>query len=1422
MLSSNIYTVSGSVLANDGIYIHRNADDELIGLCRAGEFAYILTPRQSGKSSLMDRTVQQLDQENICGIVIDLQGHGVLAEPGQWYYGLLAKIEEQVDLKTDIKKWWREHESLPVAQRLILFFKEVLLTEAEPERRVVIFVDEIDNTLNLNFTDDFFAAIRYMYSARPREVEFRRLSFVLIGVATPSDLIRDPKRTPFNIGQRVELTDFTFEEALPLADGLGMPAEAARRVLRQALEWTGGQPCLTQRLCKAMADRGHDDWEDKDVDGVVAETFFGARSREDDHLLFVRDMLTKRAGKLREGVLTTYRDVLRGKHVTDDERSLIKSHLKLSGVVRREDGALRVRNPIYRNVFDEVFLKGHIQINWTRLAARAGATLVIVGVLVAAILAPYAWAKKREAEAAQRQLEIANAEIRESLKREQNARTLAEQRRAEAEAARSDLEVANQKISDSLKNEQTAKADAVTQRVLAERRRAEAEEQRQEAQRQRSLAEDQRLKAEKQKKVAEAQRQMAMARQAELQASRAMAEGNFPAAQALYAKALSLDDTLETKGRYLEAKTKSFLAPAWKSPVKYPGGKFALNSDGKKMATLAENNEIAISNISTGEVITKLKGHGDKVMALSFKPDGQHLISWSADGTIRIWDILTGREIHKFQYREAQSDSEESDSEDTDCCSTNARRLAQSRDGKRLAMSDDGVITVRDAETGRVIDTLLIPWPGLTSLNFSSEGDLAAGFLIGGAIVWKANDYKNIRLIEHGPPVTHVEFSAGGKLVSFGGTKIKIWDLSTSDVSKPVHIVSMGEVEDIACSREEEKLVAGMKDGTIKLIDVHDGKNILEFNSYLQKLDSVNYANGGVIMALGEEESILRWEMRKTSPTLLLQGQRDPVHDISFSRDTRMAATIHGDGQLRVWEISSTRIIRQLDLRSRLMRPVYGDNDLLYVPAVKVLFTPDDKSILVAGLGFQALVIDIATGTISDLSPRIPTTDGSTTFITDAAYSLNGQWMALSSSGDDEIFIRNLISPDKTIRALSGHERPVTGLSFSPDGKYLSSSSIDQTVRIWELSTGKNVRTFTNPWKFPFASVAYSHDGQLLASSSLDQKIRVWDVRTGEEVLNYETFDELPVSVNFSPDGAFLAWGSGTQSVVRVLNVSSWEELPPLRKDDGIVPKVLFSPDNNWLASAGESAAVRLWNMDVIRSVYSETGTSVLKEAEDETGLFVRGTDANQFSQLDLYTTLGRATESAFQIRPLEERNATKSASCKPLPIVATFNPFPLTFQQPAEFCKNYPALDLRLAGEGEYAPNRVVWERGIPARTGDVIYALVYIDNGVANNKPPEQAVARKVKVRTFIDSNVGAEHTVSVSFGGEYTNQVSKSLKVKTGPSDYLQVVPYSGALYDVKGRLIKQNLQIGNNTYFLEDLAPGFETDKFIRFAIKVKTK
>ena len=408
MSKQDIYSIGGTVQAANGLYISRKADNELLQLTRAGDFAYILTTRQLGKSSLMIHTAEQLHRDGIRNVIIDLGQIGVGVTSEQWYLGLLTEIERHVGLKTSSEKWFEDHSHLGMIQRMTTYLEEVLLRETTD--RVVIFVDEIDTTLALNFTDDFFAAIRYFYNARAHVTEFRRCSFVLIGTAAPGDLIRDPVRTPFNIGKQVELTDFTFEEALPLAAGLGIDDEQARQVLRWILNWTNGHPYLTQRICKEVAEEHRPRWSQVEIDDFVSNMFLRSGSAPDKNLAFVRDMLTKRASNI-TSVLTTYQRIRAGREsVYDEIQSIPKNHLKLSGIVRREKlgekAVLQLRNPIYREVFNERWTKDHLPLSWLRRARKAGLITVMTLIIVSLVLmGPLTWSlneKRKEAELVQK------------------------------------------------------------------------------------------------------------------------------------------------------------------------------------------------------------------------------------------------------------------------------------------------------------------------------------------------------------------------------------------------------------------------------------------------------------------------------------------------------------------------------------------------------------------------------------------------------------------------------------------------------------------------------------------------------------------------------------------------------------------------------------------------------------------------------------------------------------------------------------------------------------------------------------------------------------------------------------------------------------------------------------------------------------
>jgi ELWxxDGT repeat protein len=377
MPEQTIYTVGGTVQAGGGIYIKRKADDELLNHCRNGELAFVLSSRQVGKSSLMVRTAQQLENENIRSVTIDLSAIGVNVTQDEWYLGILNEIYNALNLKTDIFTWWNQYSQLGPAQRLMNFFRDVLLNEVETP--IVLFFDEIDSTLSIPFSDDFYVALRAAYNARSTTPEFKRLSFVLVGVASPGDLISESKRTPFNIGSRVEIRDFTLNEALPLAEGLG---EHAEDILKWIYEYTGGHPYLTQRVCAYLAN-SKETIDKEAVSNAIIRLFTGEQGKQDNNLQFVRSMLSKRSPDITR-VLLIYRDVRSGKRVIDDERSVAKAHLKLAGLVRSEKGVLIVRNEIYNTVFNHQWIQENIPKNWTKIAAFSLGlvTFTLISILV--------------------------------------------------------------------------------------------------------------------------------------------------------------------------------------------------------------------------------------------------------------------------------------------------------------------------------------------------------------------------------------------------------------------------------------------------------------------------------------------------------------------------------------------------------------------------------------------------------------------------------------------------------------------------------------------------------------------------------------------------------------------------------------------------------------------------------------------------------------------------------------------------------------------------------------------------------------------------------------------------------------------------------------------------------------------------------
>jgi WD40 repeat protein len=999
---SDFYFVGGTIPSDAPSYVVRKADEDLLDGLRRKQFCYVLTSRQIGKSSLLVRTMQRLRTEGIACAMLDLTAIGQNLTIERWYDGLLNMIGWQFDLEDELDAFWTAHAHLVPLQRFTRALREVVLERISGP--VALFVDEVDAVASLPFSaDEFFAGIRECYNRRTVDSVFGRLTFAIFGVASPADLIRNPRTTPFNIGHRIELTDFTPAEATPLAVGLisvgnGSGLSSPRsglRLLDRVLYWTGGHPYLTQRLCQAVVEAQEQGQalaggaaDCRLVDRLCSELFLSRSARDrDDNLLFVRTWLLKSEGDP-ANLLTLYAKVRAGRFVPDDETDPQVTVLKLAGVVRTQAGGLCVRNRLYARVFDRTWIETvmpHAEQRRQRAAYRRGVlrTLAVsLGLLILmGALAAAAFLNARKANAAYRQ--------------------------AEENARRSNryLYIANMNLIGAAWEQNNVSHVA---ELLAETARSP---------------------------------------------DRNFEWGYWNRRCHLDVKTLTADDKLTSlafspdgKRLVTGSQSREGIAQVWDATT---GQQIltlrghtdyvkdvAFSPDGKRIVTGSFDGIAKVWDSTTGREIVTLRGHTRTVSSVAFSPDGKQILTSSYDKTARVWDATTGREIRRLKHDDM------------------INSVAFSPDGKRIAMAAE-YTGILDAATGREIRRLRGHSGTPVSAAFSPDGKrIVTGSYDRTASIWDSTTGREIVTLKgHTGVVNSVAFSPNGQQIvtGSGDQTARLWDATTGR-----EIVALkghtDRVLSAAFSPDGRRVATTGYDKTIRIWDATTDREIRMCNRHRDMVLTVAVSSDGKRIATGDEDRTARiWDATTGRQILTLRGHTGSVWAVAFSPDGKRVVTGSFDGTAGVSELTFSCDNNRISLGRgdvRVWDTTTGREILTLQghtgPVWSAAFSPNGQRIVTGSQDGTASIWDATTGR------KILTLQGHTGPVWSAAFSPDGK-RVVTGSQDQTARLWDTTTGQEVL-ALKEHTNLVHSVAFFPEGTRIVSGSLDGTARVWDAT----------------------------------------------------------------------------------------------------------------------------------------------------------------------------------------------------------------------------------------------------------------------------------------------------------------------------------------------------------------------------------
>ena len=575
--------------------------------------------------------------------------------------------------------------------------------------------------------------------------------------------------------------------------------------------------------------------------------------------------------------------------------------------------------------------------------------------------------------------------------------------------------------------------------------------------------------------------------------------------------------------------------------------------DGRYLAAGARNGTVKISDVATGKELLAPNMPNHNIRSVAYSPDGQRLVTAGLDGRIIVWKTTTGEVLRTLKGHEGP-----------------VGHALFSPDGNRIASSSwDYTVKLWDLATGREIRTFSGYRGAPAVAGFLSGGRCLVTTSAGGTVIlWDTTTFREIwSFRDQIDWLASRALSHDGQRLALGGQDglVTVWDLATGQRTLTLsgHTLKVGG---LAFSHDDRRLVSGGYDKSLKVWDTTTGQETLTLHGHADSITGVSFSpNGQQLASASEDGTVKIWDAtplpqeERDQQVLTLRGLSQRVLGVAFSPDSQRLASAGWDGTVKIWDA----LTGQEALTFR------GHSAYVW----SVAFSPDGRHVASTGWDFHVRVWDAASG------QEIHKLPGKGGYIFSVAFDPDGRQLAAGTSvGKVKMWDP---TTGQEVRTLPAHDSAtILSVAFSPDGRRFASADWDGVVKVWDATTwNSNPLRALRGHRGPVRCVAFSPDSRRLASAGEDGAAKVWDVETGEEILSLRHSDRV-YSVAFSPDGRRLASG-GWDQIVRIWDATTGDKLPTLPGHAGYVWSIAFSPDGKRLASASGYAGrgeIKLWD----------------------------------------------------------------------------------------------------------------------------------------------------------------------------------------------------------------------------------------------------